>query len=73
MVRAKEYCEKTTSYLWNGEEKSTLLVLELLFFSPQLLSLRRCSYRFFAAQRTHRKKLMSAGFTAQRWNTQQPS
>jgi hypothetical protein len=49
------------------------LVLELLFFSPQLLSLRRCSYRFFAAQGTHRKKLMSAGFTAQRWNTQQPS
>jgi hypothetical protein len=46
---------------------------QLLFFAPLLLPLRRCSYRFFAPQGTHRKKLMPARFTAQRWNTQQPS
>jgi len=28
MVRAKEYCEKTTSYLWNGKGESTFLVLD---------------------------------------------
>jgi hypothetical protein len=26
MVRAKEYCECTASYLWNGKRKSTFLV-----------------------------------------------
>jgi hypothetical protein len=134
MVRAKEYCEKTTSYLRNGKEKSTFLVLGANFFSlrrnvlsrrryffrtvstfaaqlrccgwffplpdrqcevaaiffsalmllslrrcggclfpPRLLSLGRGSYRLLPTQWTHGKKFMSARFTAQRWNTQQPS
>ena len=56
---------------WKGEEYA--LGTRANFFSARLLPLWRCSYRFFAAQRAHRKKFMPARFTAHRRKTQQSS